>query len=90
MQQALRGARKRTLRCVGEAMRTKVLLDDAWVHQVVRLADNLGMDGAFQVCVLIGYEFLLRVKSEGIPLQRGEAHNAKHLPPDRHSAVCLC
>ena len=87
MQQCLRGARKRTTRLVGAELRTRVLLNDVWVHQLVRLADNLALDGGFQLAVLIGYEFLLRVKSEGIPLQCGDPREEKVLMPGRHSAV---
>ena len=82
----LKGARKLNLQQRGGALSEKHLLSQEQLHQVVSLAD-LRRNHDFARAALVFYEFLLRIQSEGLPLQRGCSNEAVALDPCRHSAV---
>ena len=89
--QALKGANQRELRLFGGAKRIEVLLDNDVVQKLVKLTDEPCVNDGFQVLTLLSWEFLLRVKSEGIELKLGTPLEAQQgaLPEGRHSAVWI-
>ena len=86
LQQTLKGAKKRTLRLTGGSLPTRWRLTEALVTQLVSLADSLG-EPLMATAVVVYWEFLFRVASEGIALQAGAATDATSLHPDRHSGM---
>jgi hypothetical protein len=85
---ALKGARKRTLREVGGQIGARFRLTEDLVSQVVSMADNLAPVG-FSEAVIVSWEFLLRVQSECIPMERGSPVDATSMPPHRHSGLYI-
>lgn len=86
VQMALKGARKRTLRVVGGQIGAQHRLTETSVGEVVRLADGLRIQG-FSEAVLVFWEFLLRVQSEGLPIQKGTPSDTTSMDPGRHSGL---
>ena len=82
----LKGARKRDLRVTGGQQHAQALLTEQLVAKVVTTADALEMQD-FSCFVLVAWEFLLRVQSECMPMQRGEAIQATCMPPSAHSGI---
>ena len=56
------------------------------VSQLVSLSDSVGVD-TWSILALIGWEFLLRMQSECIPIEVGEPGELAVLPERRHSSV---
>ena len=85
----LDGVRKRELRKFGGSKRIELMLSDSLVHSLVHLADGLFITDGFQELCLLAWEFLLRLQSEGLPLEKGDAEEAQSsaLGQHRHSAV---
>ena len=87
IKQIVTGIRKRNLRFTGGPSRTEFLLTSALVHKVVSIADALRVQDGFQELCVIAWWFLLRVRSEGVPLQAGHTTDRLELPAPRHSGV---
>ena len=82
----LKGARHRNLRLTGGAKHAARLLTQEQVQQIVVRADQMGMKD-YACFVLVCWEYLLRVQSEGFPLLAGVPDDATSLPSGRHSGV---
>ena len=80
------GARHRDLRLTSGAKHAAHLLTQDQVQQIVVRADQMGMKD-FACFVLVCWEYLLRVHSEGLPLLAGVSDDATSLPSGRHSGV---
>ena len=83
---ALKGARKRTLREVGGQVGARFRLTETLVSQVVAVSDSLGPPGLAEA-MIVSWEYLLRVQSECLPMERGSPSDATSLPPHRHSGL---
>lgn len=86
---ALDGSRKRELRIFGGAQRVEVLLNGSVIQGIVELADKCGVNDGFQELALLAWEFLLQVQSEGIPVEKGSAEEAKSTSLGHHD-IPLC
>jgi hypothetical protein len=89
--QALKGAKKAEIRTFGGQARVKVLLTNRIIQELLVFADKMKISDGFQVCVIVCWEFLLRVKSEAIDIEVGTADEVRNgkLRDDRHSALWL-
>ena len=58
---------------------------------MISFADNMKITDGFQECVLVSWEYLLRVQSEAIGLELGTVAEVREneLAEGRHSAVWL-
>ena len=63
-------------------MRVKFLLQQAYVAGLVSYFDAIGL-GMVSLAVLLKWEFLLRVQSEGLCFIKGDASDATSLPKGR-------
>ena len=89
VQQALDGSKRKELRLIGGSKRVEVLLTEVAVRSLILMTDELAIRDGFQELVLLSWEFLLRVQSESLPMEKGTAEEAKStsLGSGRHSAV---
>ena len=88
LQVIVRGLRVRSFDLIGEAMPVRWRLTSGVVRQVVEIADALGgFPVGFAECTALSWDFLLRVRSEAIGLERGHAGEILSIPPSRHSCV---
>ena len=83
---AIKGAKKATLRMRGGQVGARLLLTENLVTQIVRLSDVIGPRG-FSEAVIVAWEFLLRVQSEAVCLQKGAPQDSDKLSPSRHSGL---
>lgn len=83
---AIKGAKKATLRMRGGQVGARLLLTENLVTQIVRLSDVIGPRG-FSEAVIVAWEFLLRVQSEAVCLQKGAPQDSGKLSPSRHSGL---
>ena len=67
-------------------MGAKFRLTERLVSQMIALADSLGPVGLSEL-IVVAWEFLLRVQSECLPIERGTHADATSLPPLRHSGL---
>ena len=84
--QVLRGSKKLTLRLLGAKLDLRKVLGDETVGKLVVLSDSIGTH-EWSDFLLTGWEFLMRIQSECIPLEKGERSEAVTMDPQRHSAV---
>lgn len=84
----LKGSRKRSLRQRGGILADNKLLTQKMVHSMISLADLQG-DQEFATAALVNFEFMLRVQSEGLQIQAGQAEEAVVLSPERHSGLWI-
>ena len=82
--QILRGSKKLTLRLFGAKLDLWKVSTDEIVGKLVVLSDSLGTHEGSDF-LLMGWEFLMRIQSECIPLQRGEKSEVVKMDPQRHS-----
>jgi hypothetical protein len=82
----IKGARKMHVMTSGGALPASHLLTSNLVRQIIVCADSLGCY-LFGTAVVVGWQFLLRMSAECLPLQAGIAMEATDLAPQRHSAV---
>ncbi len=80
------GARKLTIRRLGNALSVEVMLNDTLVARMVAMARAIEWV-AGPIFILMGYKFLMRMVNECIPLEFGEPDELTELPANRHSAV---
>ena len=88
LQATLKGAHHRAMRLTGGAQHAKHLLTQDQVQQIVVKADLMNMKD-YACFILVCWEYLLRVQSEGLPLLAGVPDDATSLPSGRHSGVCV-
>lgn len=84
--QVLRGSKKMTLRLLGAKLDLRKVLTDDTVSRLVVLSDNLGTR-EWSEFLLMGWEYLMRIQSECIPLECGCSEEATQLSLSRHSTV---
>ena len=84
LQMAMKGLKKLTAEQSLENIKEKWKLSSIMFRKVVRLADALGLP--FGDLAVMSWHYLLRVQSEGIDLEWGEAADLVSLPSGRHSA----
>ena len=84
----LKGLSKRLLRETSHVLKTRFLLDESLIRMLVNWLDSL-QDDNLAVAVLIWWEFLLRVLSEGLCLWKGCAEWALQLLPGRSHALWI-
>ena len=82
----IKGLRKRKLKQGIIPKTVQVLIGQTDVEALVTYFDTAKLE-ALAILTLISWEGLLRVQSEGIPLQAGTASDAYLLAKTRHSAV---
>ena len=70
LRQAVHGVRKRNSRAVGGSVQATVFLTEPQAITALWLMDELGQTEAIML-EIISWDFLLRVQSAGIPLQKG-------------------
>ena len=86
--QALKGLSKQNLRTVALELQKKYKLNTVVLVSVTRLARAVSTE-EFRVAFVLGWQFLLRMQSEAVPLEKGGAESVVTLAPERHSAVWL-
>ena len=84
----LKGARRRKVRLFGGPSGAKHLLTKELFQRLVTAADAAGMADTAMLC-LVAWHFLLRVQSEGMPMQVGAPADSQGIGPDRHSGIWL-
>lgn len=84
----LKGATKLTLRETGGQVGARFRLTDQMISKMVRVSDQVGPVG-FSEAVVLAWEFLLRVQSEAVFLQKGDPRDATSLDPSTHSGVWI-
>ena len=84
----LKGLSKRLMRETAHVLKTRFLLDERLIRMLVDWLDKL-QDGDLAVEVLVWWDFLLRVLSEGLCLWKGCAEWALQLPPGRSHALWI-
>ena len=82
----MKGAKKLAVRTGSTSLVDRKLLDDDLLGKLVALADLKGLSD-WSCQAIMCWEFLLRVQSEAIELELGNAGDATALDPDRHSGV---
>ena len=83
------GGKKVCLSSVEGKLKVKFLITSKIVRMVVVLADKWSSSPGLSIFVLLAWEFLGRVQSEIVPLERGSQAQLVSLPAGRHSAVVL-
>lgn len=86
--QALKGLRKQNQRVLLGQLRDKFKLDDKLLLALVRMAGAFGLH-QHRVAFTLGWQYLFRMQSECVPLEKGSATTVVDLPEGRHSAVWL-
>ena len=86
--QTLHGLDKNVSRLLGPVKHQRTLLTQLLVTQVASLGMQM-VSEEFTVATLIFWEFLLRVQSEGVPMQVGTDKELFELAPSRHSALSV-
>ena len=81
--QVVRGCKKLVLRLSGAKLDLRKVLSECMVERLVLLSDSLGTV-EWSDFLLTGWEFLMRIKSECLPLQCGEPSENQVLHPARH------
>ena len=82
----LKGAKRLQLRTTGGPHHAKHVLTDESAGQAIRLATLVGLP-VLAVVMAVSWECLLRIQSEAVLLQVGQASDAFDLPQWRHSGV---
>ncbi|CAK0812009.1 unnamed protein product [Prorocentrum cordatum] len=82
----LKGAKMVHVAATGGTKRVSQIMNETVVSQLVKLAHFSG-EAEVGIIWLLAWEFLLRVQSEAVGLQAGQAAEADKLPDGRHSAV---
>ena len=76
------------IRRLGPKSQQKTLLTQSLIDQIVGLATELA-SGELILLTLLNWEYLLRVQSEGIPMEFGTQAEVFELAPQRHSALTM-
>ena len=84
--QVVRACKKLTLRLLGAKLDLRKVLSENMVERLVILSDSL-CTVEWSDFLLTGWEFLMRIQSECLPLECGEPSEHQVLDPARHSAV---
>jgi len=84
----IKGLGKLNIKLLGGTLPQKWRLSQASLQAVVSMADAIGSPD-WAVLALVSWEFLLRVQSEGIPLQHGAPEELAVLPAGRHSTLFI-
>jgi len=86
--QALKGLQKQNHRVILISLQKKYKLDGKIHLSLVRMAGAFGLH-QHRVAFTFGWQFLFRMQSECVPLEKGSATSIVDLPEGRHSAVWL-
>ena len=83
------GIKKRGIRLGSGALVISCLLNDGLVLRIQRLATSLG-EGRSGDIIVVNYEWLCRVQSEGCKLWVGSDSDALQLPPGVTGSIWIC
>ena len=80
---------KIALNMIGTTLTMQTLLVTNMVKEVVQFAQDDTSTAVLAPFLLTGWEFLMRMQSECVPLEWGSPERLLKIPEDRHSVVCI-
>ena len=84
---AMQGLKKQQQQQTCGILSSSLLLDQTTISRLVAFCTELEQFVEASDLFVLAWQFLLRVQSEGVPLEVGSEAELRCLPPERHSAL---